>query len=78
MGWVTIIEFSAFLAQMGKCIEPEECDELIYYFYNETAPIFLLTVYGKSVQEDLTQDQKAQLTKLAKALKAECKAARIG
>lgn len=49
---------------------------VIYYFYNESAPVFLLTVYGKGVQEDLTPDQKKRMTLLAKALKEECKIAR--
>lgn len=49
---------------------------VIYYFYNATAPVFLLTVYGKGEQEDLTSEQKKALTKLAEALKAECKAMR--
>ena len=49
---------------------------VIYYFYNETAPIFLLTIYGKGVQEDLTPEQKKKLTSLAKVLKEECKTKR--
>jgi mRNA-degrading endonuclease RelE of RelBE toxin-antitoxin system len=49
---------------------------IIYYFYNETAPVFLLTVYSKSVQEDLTPEQKKKMASLAKTLKEECKAAR--
>lgn len=49
---------------------------VIYYFYNESAPVFLLTVYGKGVQEDLTPAQKTKLTALVKILKAECKKAR--
>lgn len=49
---------------------------VIYYFYNETAPVFLLTVYSKGVQEDLTPEQKKKITSLAKTLKEECKAAR--
>ena len=31
---------------------------IIYYFYNETAPVFLLTAYGKGVQEDLSAEQE--------------------
>lgn len=111
---ITVIEFAAFLAQVGKCIGSEERDELIeylarnpeegdeipgtgglrklrwagkgkgkrgglrviYYFYNETAPVFLLTVYGKDAQEDLTSEQKIRLTALAKTLKVACKIAR--
>lgn len=49
---------------------------VIYYFYNETAPIFLLTVYGKGVQEDLTSDQKKKMTEITKILKADCKSKR--
>ena len=108
---ITVVEFPHFLDQVGKCIEPEDRDELIdyvarnpekgdeipgtgglrklrwggkgkgkrgglrviYYFYNESAPIFLLTVFGKGVQEDLTQEQKIKLTVLVKILKASCK-----
>lgn len=111
---ITVVEFSPFLNQIGKSIEPQERDELIdylarnpsageeipgagglrklrwsgkgkgkrgglrviYYFYNETAPVFLLTVYGKGTQEDLSPDQKEALSKLVKVLKAECKDAR--
>ena len=49
---------------------------VIYYFYNESSPLFLLTVYGKGVQEDLTPDQKRQLTTLTKLLKSKCKKVR--
>lgn len=49
---------------------------VIYYFYNESAPVFLLTVYGKGAQEDLTPQQKTKLTNLAKLLKQECKKVR--
>lgn len=49
---------------------------VIYYFYNETAPVFLLTVYGKGIQEDLNSEQKKKITALAKLLKEECKSRR--
>jgi mRNA-degrading endonuclease RelE of RelBE toxin-antitoxin system len=49
---------------------------IIYYFYNDKAPIFLLTVYGKGEQEDLTNQQKSRMIDLASRLKAECKAMR--
>jgi mRNA-degrading endonuclease RelE of RelBE toxin-antitoxin system len=38
---------------------------IIYYFYNETAPICLLAMYAKNEREDLTPDQKARLSTLA-------------
>jgi hypothetical protein len=46
---------------------------VIYYFYNDSAPLFLLTVYGKGIQEDLTSEQKSKISVLAKILKNECK-----
>lgn len=111
---ITIIEFPAFLSQVGVSISAAEREELIdflsrqphagneipgtggvrklrwggkgkgkrgglrviYYFYNETAPIFLLTIYGKGAQEDLSPEQKRKIASLAKILKEECKAAR--
>lgn len=46
---------------------------IIYYFYDEDAPIFLLTAYGKGERENLTDEQKKQIFALAQILKAECK-----
>ena len=46
---------------------------MIYYFYDEHAPIFLLTAYGKGEQENLTVEQKKQISALAQILKDECK-----
>lgn len=46
---------------------------IIYYFYNKTSPIFLLTMFGKNEKEDLTSDQKKQMMTLASILKSECK-----
>ena len=49
---------------------------VIYYFYDDAAPVFLLTVYGKGEQEDLTSRQKSKIIELASRLKAQCKAMR--
>ena len=46
---------------------------VIYYFYDEHAPIFLLTAYSKGVQENLTAEQKKQMYALAQILKHECR-----
>ncbi|HMB77536.1 MAG TPA: type II toxin-antitoxin system RelE/ParE family toxin [Kiloniellaceae bacterium] len=46
---------------------------VIYYFYNEEIPIFLLEVFAKNQKDNLT---KAELTKLAQAAKAIPKAYR--
>lgn len=42
---------------------------MIYYFYDETAPLFLLTVYAKSAQADLTADEKRAVAALVSVLK---------
>ncbi len=111
---ITLIELPPFLSQVGKCIEPEERDDLInflarhpdagseitgtggirklrwggkgkgkqgglrviYYFYNDSAPLFLLTAYGKGEQENLSNEQKARMIDLTSRLKAECKTKR--
>ncbi len=46
---------------------------VIYYFYNETAPLFLISAYAKNMQENLTPEQEKRLAQLAKVLKAECR-----
>jgi mRNA-degrading endonuclease RelE of RelBE toxin-antitoxin system len=51
---------------------------VIYYFFNETNPVYLLAVYPKGQQIDLTAEQKKRLTKLAGDIKAEGKARKIG
>jgi len=48
----------------------------IYYFFSEESPIFLLAIYAKNQQIDLTPAQKAALTKRATLLKASVRAAR--
>lgn len=36
---------------------------MIYYFYNESIPVFLLDVYAKNVKENLTQAERNALRK---------------
>ena len=49
---------------------------VIYYFYDELAPVFLLTAYGKGEKENLTAEQKKQISTLTQILKSECKSCR--
>ena len=42
---------------------------VIYYFYNEKHPIYLLTVYPKNKIEDLNPQERRALTKLVQELK---------
>jgi hypothetical protein len=42
----------------------------IYYYFTEDVPIYLLAIYAKNQQVDLTAAQKARLTDLAEQLKA--------
>ena len=47
---------------------------VVYYFFNDSVPLYLLAVYPKNQQIDLTPQQKARLTALAGELKAAAKA----
>lgn len=46
---------------------------VIYYFYDETAPVFLLGAYAKAKQADLSPSEKTALAKAAAFLKASIK-----
>ncbi len=41
---------------------------VIYYFYNRTMPLFLLSVYGKNEQADLSQATRNEMPKVVRAL----------
>jgi hypothetical protein len=42
---------------------------VIYYFYDETVPLFLLTVYAKAERADLSPDEKRRVSAFAAAVK---------
>jgi hypothetical protein len=44
---------------------------VIYYYYNETAPVYLLTVYAKSKKEDLSPQEKSAFRKVVEAIKTQ-------
>jgi mRNA-degrading endonuclease RelE of RelBE toxin-antitoxin system len=46
---------------------------IIYYFYNDYSPVFLLSIYSKGKQEKLKPGEEKKLEKLAALLKEECK-----
>jgi hypothetical protein len=46
---------------------------IIYYFYDETAPVFLMGAYAKADQSDLSPSEKVALTKAVEILKASIK-----
>ena len=46
---------------------------LIYYFYNPEWPVFLLTIYRKTEQQDLTSEQRLRLRRLLRILKDDIK-----
>lgn len=37
---------------------------IIYYYHNETIPLFLLTVFGKGEQSNLSKGERNQLAKI--------------
>jgi hypothetical protein len=41
---------------------------VIYFFHNETVPLFALTMYGKNEQDDLSQADRNAFRQLTKAL----------
>ena len=51
---------------------------VIYYFYDQGAPVFLVTAFAKNEKEDLTPDDRKYLTALIEILKNEIKTKRRG
>lgn len=41
---------------------------VIYYYYNETIPLFLLTVFGKNEKDNLSKAERNELAKLTKKI----------
>lgn len=41
---------------------------IVYFFHNETMPVFLLTAYAKSTRDDLTPAETRTLRRLAEAI----------
>lgn len=42
---------------------------VVYYYHNETLPIFLLTVFAKKEKDNLTKAEQNMLAKAARALR---------
>jgi hypothetical protein len=42
---------------------------VIYFYYNDTMPLFLLLIYAKTQQENWTQDEKRRAQTLTEAIK---------
>ena len=43
---------------------------VVYYYHDQTLPLFLLTVYAKSERADLTPSERQAIRKLVQELKA--------
>ena len=43
---------------------------MIYFFYNESAPLYLITCYAKSAKGDLSRAEIGEYAKLTSAIKA--------
>ena len=41
---------------------------IIYFFYNENIPLFLLTIFGKNEKVNLSKAERTELAKLVKEL----------
>jgi hypothetical protein len=46
---------------------------VIYYFYNDTMPLYALLIYGKGERTDLSADQRRNVSKLVDVLRAHAK-----
>ena len=46
---------------------------VIYYFHNFDIPLFLMAIFAKNIQTDLTARQRKALARQLSALRAECK-----
>ncbi len=42
---------------------------IVYYYFNESMPVFLLTVFAKNEKADLTRAERNALGKVARALR---------
>jgi len=42
---------------------------VVYYYYNMSAPLYLLTAYAKAAREDISPEEKRTLTAFAAQLK---------
>lgn len=41
---------------------------IVYFFYNESIPLFLLTIFGKNEKINLSKSERNELTKFVKEL----------
>jgi len=41
----------------------------VYYFYNDTIPVFLLTVFAKNEKDNLSKAERNTLAKVARTLR---------
>lgn len=51
---------------------------VIYYYYDQEAPVYLVAAFAKNVQSDLTADEKRHLSALTAILKDSIKSRRRG
>lgn len=51
---------------------------VVYYFFDDASPVYLLAIYPKNQRIDLAPDQRKRLAALAADLKSSAKARRKG
>lgn len=49
---------------------------MVYYFYSEVLPLYLLTVFGKGEKADLSKAERNELAELVQVLKADARKGR--
>jgi mRNA-degrading endonuclease RelE of RelBE toxin-antitoxin system len=50
---------------------------VIYYFHNAEVPLFLMAIFAKNIQRDLSTRQRTALTKQLRALKSDWKGRKL-
>ncbi len=63
LGGLRKIRFAAAGRDKSKSVR------VVYYFYNDTMPVFMLTVFAKNKKDNLSKAERNALAKVARALR---------
>jgi hypothetical protein len=77
---IAVVETEEFLADVKRILSEDEHDALIwygsrviYYFHSMNVPLFLMAIFAKNIQTDLSPQQRKALAREILALKADWK-----
>ena len=64
------VDFIARNPEAGDLIQGTGGVRVIYYFYNETIPLYFVSLFAKNQKSDLSAGDKQDLAKFVKTVKA--------